>query len=164
VEAARAKAERAAGRLVTTLMGELQRALGSGPPEAAVAVCADVAQRMTAEAAATEGVAVRRVALRVRNPANAPDDFERRALERWQAEGAPSAPLAEVVGAPGGGRELRYLRPIVFQPLCVTCHGAPGEIPAAVREAVAARYPEDRATGFRPGDLRGAVSARVPLP
>jgi hypothetical protein len=32
-----------------------------------------------------------------------------------------------------------------------------------VRAALEERYPEDDAIGFKPGDLRGAVSVRVPL-
>ena len=36
-------------------------------------------------------------------------------------------------------------------------------LPPPEREELARRYPEDRATGYRVGDLRGAVSVRVPL-
>jgi len=42
----------------------------------------------------------------------------------------------------------------VLQPLCATCHGMTLAPPVA--EAVAARYPEDDATGFGVGELRGA--------
>lgn len=161
--AARVRAEKAAGRLVSAVMGELTKALAEGPPEHAVRVCADAAQTVSAKAAAEEGVSMKRTALKLRNPKNAPDDFERRVLEEWAKEGADREPRAEVVPTPEGGRELRFLKPIVLQPLCAACHGPAEEIPAPVRAALAERYPEDRATGFRPGDLRGAVSIRVPL-
>lgn len=163
--AARARAEQAAGRLMTALMAELSKALEAGPPEGAVRVCADAAQAVTARVAGESGIAVRRTALRVRNPKNAPDEHERRVLEEWAAGPAAAAtPRADVVAGAGGARELRYLRPIVLQPLCTTCHGPAGEIAPAVRAAIAERYPDDQATGFRAGDLRGAVSVRVPLP
>jgi hypothetical protein len=161
--AAEGRASEVADRLAKAVMGELTKALQAGPPESAVHVCGEAAQRVTAEVAAAEGIALRRTALRLRNPTNAPDAFERAALEAWAAPGATPAAQAEVVEAGGGGRALRYLRPIVLQPMCVTCHGAPEEVPAAVRAALAERYPEDRATGFRPGDLRGALSVTVPI-
>jgi hypothetical protein len=52
----------------------------------------------------------------------------------------------------GGGRH-GYVEPIVMQPLCVTCHGE--EIAEPLRQRIAELYPEDRATGFRVGELRG---------
>ncbi|MCK6460054.1 MAG: DUF3365 domain-containing protein [Planctomycetes bacterium] len=63
----------------------------------------------------------------------------------------------------GGRYQLRYVRVVRLAEMCTTCHGAPDTIPPAVREAVARRYPDDRATGFSPGDLRGVVSVRVPV-
>jgi hypothetical protein len=48
------------------------------------------------------------------------------------------------------------MRAIPTAPVCTTCHGA--TVAPDVAAAIAARYPEDRATGFSPGDLRGAFS------
>jgi len=45
---------------------------------------------------------------------------------------------------------------------CVVCHGDPAQIPDAVLAALAARYPDDRATGFAEGDLRGWFWVEVP--
>jgi len=162
VAAARKAAGEAAARLTEALMTRLTKALGEGGPERAVSVCADVAQDVTVGAAGGSGATVRRTALRLRNPVNAPDDFERAALLAWSQPGAAREPITKVLEVPGG-RELRLLKPIVLQPLCVTCHGPLEEIPAPVRAAIAARYPEDKATSFQAGDLRGAVSVRVPI-
>ena len=38
------------------------------------------------------------------------------------------------------------------------------KIDPQVQSILRERYPLDQATGFRPGDLRGAISVRVPLP
>jgi hypothetical protein len=48
----------------------------------------------------------------------------------------------------------------VLQPLCVACHGkflAP-DVAAIIEEA----YPEDQATGFEVGDLRGVFWVEYP--
>lgn len=42
-----------------------------------------------------------------------------------------------------------------------TCHGPGNSIPDTVRAMLAARYPDDRATGYAVGDLRGAISVQV---
>jgi hypothetical protein len=162
VAAAREKAADAAARLMAALFEELQGALARGPPEQAIDVCAERAPAIARRIGEETGLSVRRTALRTRNPANAPDAYERAWLERAADSGAPAVDAAEVVRV-GGGYELRYLRPVRLAEMCTTCHGPPEGIPPAVAAAVARRYPEDRATGFQPGDLRGVVSVRVPL-
>jgi hypothetical protein len=162
VAAARTRAADAAAKLMAGLFTELQAALAKGPPEDAIDICADRAPAIARGIAAETGLSVRRTALRTRNPANAPDDWERAWLDRASKGGAPAVDDAEVVRA-NGRYELRYMRPIRLAGMCVACHGAPDRIPPAVREAVARRYPLDQATGFAPGDLRGAVAVRVPL-
>jgi hypothetical protein len=42
--------------------------------------------------------------------------------------------------------------------MCLQCHGE--ALAPEVTQALAARYPDDRATGFREGQLRGALSIR----
>ena len=157
VAASEAKAADASDRLGKALMAELTAALGKGGPATAVDVCGSVAERVAAEVSASSGVTARRTSLRVRNPKNAPDPWEKAILDRWAA-GEKPAPVSEVVGG-----ELRQARPILLKSFCIVCHGGPGEIDPATKEAVARRYPGDAATGFKEGDLRGAFSLRVPL-
>jgi len=109
---------------------------------------------------------IRRVSLRRRNPANEPDAYERRVLdsfERLPADARPGAESWRLVRE-DGGEALRYLKPLVANAMCLTCHGEITEIPPTVRAVIAREYPDDRATGFSVGDVRGAVSVRVPLP
>ena len=62
------------------------------------------------------------------------------------------------------GRQLRYLRPLKIVSPCLACHGDPERIDPQVLEVLRERYPEDRAVGYSPGDLRGAISVTVDLP
>lgn len=162
VEAARTKAADAAAKLMGELFTELQTALAKGPPEQAIDVCAERAPAIARRVGRETGLGVRRTALRTRNPANDPDDWERAWLERAAKGKAPAVDDAEVVRR-DGRYELRYMRTIRLAEMCVTCHGAPEKIQPAVREAIARRYPQDQATGFAPGELRGAVAVRVPF-
>ena len=146
--------------LQTQLVAQMQ----AGGPLSAVAFCADSAQAFTVRHA-SEGVYVRRVSERTRNPVNAPDSMEQRILGVFTALHETGEKPAEFVEARSadGGRTLHYLRPIFVQEKCLTCHGDPASMDPAVRRLVAERYPADRATGYRVGDLRGAISVRVPV-
>jgi hypothetical protein len=61
-----------------------------------------------------------------------------------------------------GKRVFRYMKPIMVQDFCTTCHG--GDLSPAVEAKIADKYPEDRAVGYRPGELRGAFSMYKVLP
>ncbi|HEX9207798.1 MAG TPA: DUF3365 domain-containing protein [Steroidobacteraceae bacterium] len=156
-----------ADQLTVQLKAELQQAMQAAGPVAAIEVCRTRAPEIAARLGRESGAQVGRTALRVRNPANAPDDLERQVLQQFaeQLASAPAAPASPPEAVfelrTPRGVEHRYLRAIPMQPLCVTCHGktiAP-DIAAAIRTA----YPEDAATGFEPGELRGAVTVRWPV-
>jgi hypothetical protein len=143
------------------LMNELQKGGLSG----AVQACAAQAQQATARFAGENGVAIRRISLKYRNAKDQPDDWERNQLERWEAalrDGTAPAEVAMVQGLPGN-RTLRYLKPIRVESMCLSCHGSGGQINAQVRAAILRHYPDDRAIGYREGDLRGAFSVAIRL-
>ncbi len=166
-EAQLAQARQAADAVMARVRGLLEQEMSRGGPAAAVEACAEKAQGATREEAAKSGLSVRRVSLRYRNPADAPDDYERAALERLAAEmkakGLPPEVAEVVTPAGGGAAELRYLRPVVVAPHCLACHGQAADLAPGVAEILARRFPDDPATGYAAGDLRGAVSVRVPL-
>jgi len=133
----------------------------------ALGACSRVALDM-ARAHEREGWRVRRVSDRLRNPADAPDAWEKRALARFAVEhrAKPLAPETETweVVRERGARVLRYAKPVVIPgDVCLRCHGERAAIEPAVRDSIARLYPRDRALGYRVGDLRGAISVRIPL-
>ena len=52
---------------------------------------------------------------------------------------------------------------VIVNPVCLTCHGRPEDLAPEVRARLQALYPRDQATGYRLGDVRGAVSVKVPI-
>jgi hypothetical protein len=159
-----ARARRTADDLTSDLGGMVTRTLQSEGAVAAVEVCSTVAQERTRTHEA-EGVGVRRITDRLRNPLNAPDPEERAELERMaelHATGSPPQEIVRIVRR-DGGRTLEYLRPIMIAQPCLTCHGELATIDPEVQRILRERYPEDAATGYQLGDLRGAVSVRVDL-
>jgi hypothetical protein len=127
-------------------------------------VCAYQARALADEVSDRQGVKVRRTTLRPRNPRNAPDAYERALLERLQEQSREGKMPEGVFEASeiGGKKVYRYAKPMTVGPACIACHGSPAEISGEVRELLKERYPEDQATGYRLGDLRGIVSVVIP--
>lgn len=76
------------------------------------------------------------------NPANAPREGEREALERIQgSDGEPSQEVTWVEDTPDG-RRYRYLAPLMTEESCLRCHGG---------------------QGYEVGDVRGALSISIPM-
>lgn len=147
------------------LKGELQGAMKAGGPLKAVKVCSQRAQVIAGEISREKGMEIGRTSLRVRNPANAPDAWERAALESFEerrkgGESLDAMEEAEVVKE-DGKEVFRYLKAIPLQKVCLTCHGS--ELAPDLSRKISEIYPDDRATGFREGDLRGAFTVRSRL-
>lgn len=162
-----AEARGIASSVPPRLLSVLQAEIDKGGFEGAIAACRDFAPRLAQAASEESGWAIRRVSLRNRNPQALPDAWERAALEdfdRRAAAGESPATLekGETV-AVGNGREYRYLKALPTQPLCLACHGGVDDISPAVRTRLGELYPDDRATGYRPGEIRGALTLRKAL-
>ncbi len=152
-------------RLGAELKAELTRAMSEQGPIAAIGVCKEKAPAIAARLSQQSGAKVSRTALRVRNPANAPDDLQRALLEQFSGElasGRFQGPLEAAFEIKRGGQvERRYMRAIPMDGVCVTCHGR--VLAPDLAAVIAAQYPDDHATGFEPGQLRGAFSVTWPV-
>lgn len=130
----------------------------------AVSVCSDTAQILTNNFGVQKGVYVKRVSLKNRNVNNAPDDFEKRVLNKFTLmqlnnELNDDSEYAEIVEE-GEFKYLRYLKPILVQAECLNCHGSENDISPEVEQLINQEYPNDNAVGYKIGDLRGAVSLK----
>lgn len=165
-EAERVAASRAAVKdFMGTLQGELQAAMKAGGPTNAIEVCNKKAPAIAREISQAQGLRVARTSLKIRNPDNAPDAWERKVLEDFEARrraGADPATLEhhEIVAA-DGKRTFRYMKAIPTAELCLNCHGE--QLDPKVSATLERLYPKDQATGFKVGDLRGAFTVSQPL-
>ncbi|MFO7581952.1 DUF3365 domain-containing protein [Guyparkeria sp.] len=146
-----------------TLKGELQAAMKSGGPTAAVEVCNERAPEIAADLSEETGFTLRRTSLKPR--ATEPTSWETAVLldfEQQRAAGTAPADIEwhEVVEA-DDGKELRYMKAIGTEGVCLTCHG--GNVDPDLLAKIEKLYPEDRATGFEEGDIRGAFSIHASL-
>lgn len=154
----------AAAAMLKELGQKLQAAMANGGPENAIAVCNIEAPAIADRISIEEKITISRVGTRVRNPVlGMPNDWQTEALKQFSkglADGVKPADMefVQAVKAGGGSRmELRYAKPIVMQAMCTACHGTPDQISPEVQAKLKALYPDDRAVGYKPGELRGAV-------
>jgi tRNA A37 threonylcarbamoyladenosine synthetase subunit TsaC/SUA5/YrdC len=156
-------ARKVSNQLAEKVRGLLLQEIEKGGFPSAVRVCSETAQEITRQFNAQAGHEVRRISLKYRNPQNVPDAYERRRLEEFnilnQKKELPNE-YSEIVEEQGK-KYLRYLRPLIVVPLCITCHGPKENIPQEVKKILAERYPDDGATGFLVGDVRGAITVKT---
>ncbi len=149
-----------------TLKQQLISAINAGGPEGAIGVCQHIAPE-TSALYATDDMQIGRTALKLRNPANTPDEWERSVLTGFKAAMAKGVSPKELerfefIAKKGEGRTFRYMKAIPVGKPCLACHGS--TISPSVREILAQQYPEDRAVDFEPGDLRGAFTITREMP
>jgi hypothetical protein len=163
-DAALARGRQVANTLIDTLRDQQNQNIKEKGPAEALPQCYYQALTVGKEIETTTGIKVKRTAMKVRNPRNAPDAFEREALarfERFSKEG--SMPTDEIRPEKMDGRPVfRYVKPISVGASCLQCHGDAKAISEDVRRALGEKYPDDKATGYKEGDFLGLFSAVIP--
>lgn len=156
------RARTAIGTLGTTLKSTLVGTMSSEGPIAALEVCSQDAESMTAAVAADTGVTVGRSSLRLRNPDNAAPAWVQEWLDAQGERPAEGAEGQQMGGVRADGTAVvRVIRPLPVEAPCVVCHGPDAGRAEDLSQAIAAKYPSDHATGYAVGDLRGAIWAEA---
>ena len=135
-----------------------------GGPLKAVNVCSDTATQLTDFYSETMGITVKRISFKNRNVNNTPDAFEEKALMIFnnlhkEDKLNKNSSLFEL--SENGVAKL--VKPILIGAPCLTCHGDEAQISEEVAKVIMEKYPEDKATGYKVGDLRGAISVTAKL-
>lgn len=156
-----------ARKLGAALKEALEQAIQHGGPVNGVAVCHDQAERIATEVSQQQGTLIGRTSLKIRNPANAPDNWELAVLKQFEARKAQGEPVdslefAALIEDDQGKKTFRYMKAIPTAALCLHCHGQ--NLDPAVDAKLRELYPNDQARGFQEGDLRGAFTLARPAP
>ena len=149
------------------LLNMLMEEINKNGPDGAISVCREKAPQMAKEASEKTGWNIRRVSLKNRNPKATPDAWEQAVLadfDKRAAAGEKPATLekGEVVSE-GDSKTYRYMKALPTNDLCLNCHGAPERMSPAVKAKLGEFYPNDKATGYSAGEIRGAITLKRPL-
>lgn len=142
------------------LLQTVKQAMQDGGPAHAVESCQLLAPQIASQHSQAPWQ-VGRTALKLRNPQNAADAWEREGLESFARRAAAGEPLAGMHQAAIIDGEFRYLQAIATGEPCLACHGS--AIKPELASLIEQRYPADQAQGFSLGELRGAFSLRRTL-
>ncbi len=136
------------------LKAALVNGMQQGPAEA-IGACRIEAPDI-ARSLSVDGVAVGRTSHRLRNAGNVAPDWAAPLLQGYLDDDGDRSPRA----VPLADGRFGYVEPITVQPLCLACHGE--SLAPDVRRQIDELYPDDQATGFDVGDLRGIFWVEFP--
>lgn len=139
--------------LFNELSTRLLATMSNGGPAKAIEVCSKLAPKLAKDVGEQHQVSIGRTAIRLRNENNRPPT--------WAEPLLKDLPNKPVVQDLENGR-TGVLFPILLKVQCLTCHGPDDKIASDIRTELARLYPNDKATGFQEGDLRGWFWVEVP--
>jgi len=156
------QSQQAIKEFATTLKSHLVTAMKAGGPTQAITVCNSVAPAIAQDLSAKYDLGIGRTSLKVRNSDNTADQWERSVLQQLelrksQGEAIKTLSFSETV-THDDQQEMRMMKAIPTGKVCLTCHGT--DIKPEVQTRLNELYPDDQATGFALGDIRGAFTVR----
>lgn len=151
--AAKNKALEARDELFKTLSTRLMEAVAESGPAGAIEVCSREALELTERVGIERGVKIGRSSLKLRNSRNQAPAWAKGGMDITRTN-PQFLPLDN--GATGA------ILPIFLKPQCLACHGPQEQLAEGVADKLAELYPNDQATGFVEGDLRGWFWIEVP--
>jgi type II secretory pathway pseudopilin PulG len=149
--------------LAADMKKALMSAMQDGGPVEAVSVCKLIAPSLAAEISKQYGLDIRRTSLKIRNPDNEADSWETDVLQRFETrlasgEAIQKLSFSEKVENDKGPAQWRMMKAIPTDKVCLSCHGS--KIVPPVQAMLDQHYPDDMATGFKLGDIRGAFTVK----
>ncbi len=117
--------------------------------------CHDNAEKIVDSLSKTQHVVIKRTSHKLRNDNNQPDADSKVVLDKYLQLQAEQKPLEPVVKKDTDGY-VHFYAPIQLKKECLKCHGEPEkEIHEDIYKLIQSKYPHDKATGFKEGELRG---------
>jgi len=146
------------------LSAKLKAAMQSGGPEKAITVCKEMAQPTTQNTSDSfANLKLTRISLQPRNPANNAGSFDQKILHAWEQKISEGTQLPPAVVKLKNDSAAVYYKPIITGEICLNCHGDPATFPQGFQAKLKQLYPNDQATGYKTGNLRGAFRVEFPL-
>lgn len=149
------------------LINYLQSSIQKEGTEHALTHYSHLSPKVLADAAEETGWEIRQVSLKNRSPKAKPDAFEREMLAQFEKRIAAGEPPINIdkgmIVKEGGKTYYRYMQPMMMQAVCLDCHGPQDKLKPEVKTLLKELYPNDKATGYTEGMMRGALSLKKPL-
>jgi len=137
-----------------TLSGELQKALQNGGIDSALRYCNLRAYPITDSLSIAHQASIKRVSTKVRNPRNKADELATFMVKGFGIDVSEDKAITSKLVLKDDS--VLFFKPIITQPLCLTCHGTPGkEVAFSTDSTIQKLYPRDKAVGYKNNEVRG---------
>ena len=151
--------------LGSELKATLQAAVKNDGAIEAISVCNTKAPQISERISREKGLSVARTSLKYRNQGNKPDAWEKNVLQQFeqrktQGEAVDTLEFSELTELEGK-KVFRYMKAIPTGEVCLGCHGS--NMSPEISDRINSLYPDDKATGFNKGDIRGAFTIIKPV-
>jgi hypothetical protein len=138
-----------------SLQKALKAAINEGGLEYAIQFCNVEALPITDSVSESESVEIKRLAKKYRNTLNKTDSVESEIYKTYILDWLSGKPLKPSIMADENHHPV-YYNPIYVGALCLNCHGEVGtNINPDLAATISKLYPDDKATNFKQGQLRG---------
>lgn len=153
------KGDDVSSALIQKLGGELKTQMQTSGALGALRFCSLNALPLTEQVAKETKTSIKRVSLNSRNPYNSPAKEEAAILNEWETLVKNSQPLPAHKLVNVSNNTAMYYKPIVINnEACLKCHG---NVEGELAKAIKASYPDDKAIGYKMGDLRGMIAITI---
>lgn len=151
--------------LGSELKSTLQASMKANGIIETISVCNIMAPKISQKVSAEQAMTVTRTSVKYRNPKNKPDDWEKSVLEKFEqrkknGEAVNTLEFSQLTEL-NGKNVFRYMKAIPTDDVCLNCHGNNVSQPFVYK--INSLYTDDKAIGFKKGDIRGAFSVIRPL-
>lgn len=137
-----------------TISSELKQAMQAGGIEHALNYCNENAYPITDSLARAHQVSIRRVSNKNRNPRNEANKMEEFLIKGFGIDLGEGKELTPKLVLKDD--TILFYKPIITQPLCLTCHGTPDrELAFSTDTLIRKLYPRDKAIGYQNNQVRG---------
>jgi hypothetical protein len=150
-------AKKAIKGLVKEFQKDFKKAIKKDGPAGAVDFCSQKASEITENYNKNlKNITIKRVTLKPRNPKDQANESETAVLTSLEALQENNVVLPKILIQKVDKKHIRVYKPILVKAKCLICHGTEDKLNPKAKEAIKAKYPNDKATGYKAGDLRGA--------
>ena len=140
-------------KLHQSLLGALTASIVENGVADSIHVCKTKAPELSESIGDDAGLKIGRTSFALRNSGNQPP--------AWAVSFVKDR-IEEEVNVKLKDDGLGMLLPICLLDACIKCHGDTNSLDPSVTKAIQSHYPDDEATGFATGDLRGYFWIEVP--
>lgn len=154
LEVIKQRGDQLSQEFVTYLGGQLKSNLMNSGVIESIDFCSRNAMLLTHEQSLKYGVTFSRKTDKPRNPGNALDSADTKTFTAMKIDMENKKPLSSKVIQAEDGHPIYYKPLLISNDVCLKCHGS---LDKESENKIRSIYHEDKATGYKMGDLRALI-------